>query len=63
MTHAASGWAEQDPAGWLAGIRAVVRGMLTTAAVAPAEVSHIGLACQVDGVVAVDSKLRPRRGA
>jgi xylulokinase len=63
MSHAASGWAEQDPAGWLAGIRAVVRGMLTTAAVAPAEVSHIGLACQVDGVVAVDSKLRPLRPA
>jgi xylulokinase len=63
MTHAASGWAEQDPADWLAGIRAVVRAMLTTAAVAAAEVSHIGLACQVDGVVAVDSKLRPLRPA
>jgi xylulokinase len=63
MTHPASGWAEQDPAEWLAGICAVVRNLLASAAIAPAAVSHIGLACQVDGVVAVDRKLRPLRPA
>jgi xylulokinase len=63
MTHPASGWAEQDPAEWYAGICAVVRTLLGTAAIPPSEVTHIGLACQVDGVVAVDSKLRPLRPA
>jgi xylulokinase len=63
MTHPASGWAEQDPAEWFSGICAVVRTLLATAAIAPSEVSHIGLACQVDGVVAVDRKLRPLRSA
>jgi xylulokinase len=63
MTHPASGWAEQDPAEWHAGIRAVVRALLATAPITPSDVSRIGLACQVDGVVAVDSKLRPLRSA
>ncbi len=63
MTHPASGWAEQDPAQWRAGIAAVVRSLLATASVAPAAVGHLGLACQVDGVVAVDRKLRPLRPA
>jgi xylulokinase len=63
MTHPASGWAEQDPAEWHAGICAVIRTLLATAAIAPTEVAYIGLACQVDGVVAVDRKLRPLRPA
>jgi len=63
MSHPASGWAEQDPAEWHAGIRAVVRTLLATAAIAPSDVTHLGLACQVDGVVAVDRKLRPLRPA
>jgi xylulokinase len=63
MTHPAPGWAEQDPAQWRAGICAVVRKLLATAGIAPSEVAHIGLACQVDGVVAVDRKLRPLRPA
>jgi xylulokinase len=63
MTHPASGWAEQDPAQWQDGIRAVVRTLMADAALAPAEVAYIGLACQVDGVVAVDRKLRPLRPA
>jgi xylulokinase len=63
MTHPASGWAEQDPAEWQAGIVSVVRTLLSNAALAPSEVGHIGLACQVDGVVAVDRKLRPLRPA
>jgi xylulokinase len=63
MTHPASGWAEQDPAEWRAGICAVVHSVLATAAIMPSEVGHLGLACQVDGVVAVDRKLRPLRPA
>jgi xylulokinase len=63
MTHPASGWAEQDPAEWHAGICAVVRTLLATAAIGPSEVACIGLACQVDGVVPVDRQLRPLRPA
>jgi xylulokinase len=63
MTHPASGWAEQDPGEWHVGMCAAVRTLLATARVAPSEVTHIGLACQVDGVVAVNRKLRPLRPA
>lgn len=63
MAHPASGWAEQDPAEWRAGIAAVVRQLLGAAGVAPADVSHVGLACQVDGVVPVDAALAPLRPA
>jgi xylulokinase len=63
MTHPASGWAEQDPAQWHAGICTVIRSLLVTAQIPPSEVTHLGLACQVDGVVAVDRKLRPLRPA
>jgi xylulokinase len=63
MTHPASGWGEQDPAQWRDGIRAVVRRLLADAGLGPADVSHLGLACQVDGVVAVDRKLAPLRPA
>jgi xylulokinase len=63
MMHPASGWAEQDPAEWHAGICSVIRTLLATAALKPSEVAYIGLACQVDGVVAVDRKLRPLRPA
>ena len=63
MTHPASGWAEQDPAEWRDGIAAVVHELLAGASVAPGEVSHLGLACQVDGVVPVDATLSPLRPA
>jgi xylulokinase len=63
MTHPASGWAEQDPAEWRAGIVSVVRSLLAKTALSPSAVGYIGLACQVDGVVAVDRKLRPLRPA
>jgi xylulokinase len=63
MTHLASGWADQDPAEWYSGICTVVRALLFAAAITPSDVAYIGLACQVDGVVAVDQKLRPLRPA
>ena len=47
-------WAQQDPADWWAAIRAVVGELVTTAGLAPRDVSALALASQVDGVVAVD---------
>jgi xylulokinase len=61
MAHPANGWAEQDPAAWRAGLTSAVRQLLTRSAVAPSEVTHVGLASQVDGVVPVDGRLRPLR--
>src|ERR1022692_371331 len=63
MSHPASGWAEQDPAGWTRGLAVAVRQLMTSSGVRPSQVTHLGLASQVDGVVAVDSKLRPLRPA
>ncbi|HXP19560.1 MAG TPA: FGGY family carbohydrate kinase [Streptosporangiaceae bacterium] len=63
MSHPASGWAEQDPAQWQAGLAAAVRQLMASTGIGPAEVTHLGLASQVDGVVPVDSALRPLRPA
>jgi xylulokinase len=63
MSHPASGWAEQDPAQWRDGLAAAVRQLITTSGVRPAEITHLGLASQVDGVVPVDRSLRPLRPA
>jgi xylulokinase len=63
MSHPASGWAEQDPAEWHVGLASVVHEMLERAGVAGREVGQLGLACQVDGVVPIDSELRPLRDA
>jgi xylulokinase len=63
MRHPASGWAEQDPAEWHAGLASVVHEMLERAGVAGREVGQLGLACQVDGVIPVDEALRPLRDA
>lgn len=63
MRHPASGWAEQDPAGWRLGLAAVVRSLLADARVAGGDVGSLGLACQVDGLVPTDRALRPLRDA
>lgn len=63
MSHPASGWAEQDPAQWRDGLAAAVRQLIAASGIAPAEVTHLGLASQVDGVVPVDRSLRPIRPA
>lgn len=63
MSHPASGWAEQDPADWSRGLTLAVRQLLSQAGVRTSQVTHLGLASQVDGVVAVDAKLRPLRPA
>lgn len=63
MVHAANGWAEQDPAEWRLGVVGVVSDVLRDAGVPGAEVTHLGLACQVDGLVPVDGDLQPCRTA
>ncbi len=61
MRHPASGWAEQDPLAWTTGLTAVIRKLLAASGIAPAQVTHLGLAAQVDGCVPVDDRLRPLR--
>jgi xylulokinase len=63
MVHSANGWAEQDPAEWCSGVAAVMRDMVDEAGIAAGEVTHLGLACQVDGLVPVDADMSPRRAA
>jgi xylulokinase len=61
MHHPYSGWAEQDPQDWTRGLIAVVRQLLDRSGIPAAEVTHLGLASQVDGCVPVDDRLRPLR--
>ena len=61
MLHPANGWAEQDPADWQTGLTIAIRQLITRSGVAPSQVTHLGLASQVDGVVPVDDRLRPLR--
>ncbi len=63
MEHPASGWSEQDPAQWREGLATTVQSVLAQSDLRTSEVSHIGLACQVDGVVPVDRDLQPLRAA
>ena len=51
-----SGWAQQDPADWQAALATVVGSLLDAAHVPPPEVGTLGLASQVDGLVAVDAE-------
>lgn len=62
LHHPASGWAEQDPQDWLAALATAVRGACAQAGVTGGDAVTLGLACQVDGVVAADERhqaLRP----
>jgi xylulokinase len=63
MSHPASGWAEQDPAHWEQALARTVREVRAQAGVAREDVAMLGLACQVDGLVAMDDRLRPLRPA
>lgn len=57
------GWAEQDPEGWLLALRSVISALLERGGVAAGDVGALGLASQVDGVVAVDAQGRHLRPA
>lgn len=63
MLHPASGWSEQDPRDWRTGIASVTRQLLFGSGVEAADVGALGLACQVDGVVAIDERLDPLASA
>jgi xylulokinase len=63
MLHPQSGWAEQDPAVYREGLASCIRELLAQSGVRPAEVTHLGLSSQVDGVVALGADLRPLRNA
>jgi xylulokinase len=63
MAHPRSGWAEQDPLSWERGLAEVVRRLLDSGPAGPHDVGHLALACQVDGVVPVDTRIEPLRDA
>jgi xylulokinase len=63
LRHPASGWAEQDPADWQSALAQAVRDAGAEAGVAAGDDVVLGLACQVDGMVAVDAAHRPLRPA
>jgi xylulokinase len=63
MVHPRDGWAEQEPADWEHAITQAVRAACVHAGVRGADVRMLGLACQVDGLVALDDGLRPLRPA
>jgi len=49
------GWAQEDPADWWAALRDVIAELVATAHLGPGDIASLGLASQVDGVVAVDA--------
>jgi len=61
MIHAAPRWADQAPSEWQTGIRTVVVKLLREAGLPASAVTHMGLACQVDGVVPIDRAGKPLR--
>ncbi|MFV0427370.1 MAG: xylulokinase [Beutenbergiaceae bacterium] len=63
MAHRHSGWAEQSPDDYITAMGSAVRAALEMAGVAGSDVSVLGLASQVDGVVPVDASLQPLREA
>ena len=48
-------WAQQDPATWRAALATVIRRLLGDARIPATEIATLGLASQVDGLVAVDA--------
>jgi xylulokinase len=63
MSHPASGWAEQHPADWERALARTVREVRHCGGVGRDEVTMLALACQVDGLVALDGRRRPLRPA
>ncbi|MEA2293733.1 MAG: xylulokinase, partial [Solirubrobacteraceae bacterium] len=63
MRHPAGGWAEQDPVDWEQALIGAVRQARTSAGLGRDDITMLGLACQVDGLVALDAALRPVRPA
>ncbi len=57
------GWAQQNALDWRAALGSVIRQLLRDAAVRPAAVATLGLAAQVDSLVAVDAEAEPLQPA
>ena len=57
------GWAEQDALDWRRALAEVVGRLLQASAIRASEVGALGLASQVDGLVAVDADAEPLRPA
>jgi xylulokinase len=62
-SHPASGWAEQDPVQWHAALTASVRAACAESGISRTDEVTLGLACQVDGVVAASAAHQPLRPA
>jgi xylulokinase len=62
-SYPANGWAEQDPRCWEQGIAQCVRELRARSGIGPGDIVMLALACQVDGLVALDQYLRPLRPA
>ena len=58
-SHPAAGWAEQDPLDWLDATRGAIEDLIRAAGVGSSEIAAIGIAAQVDGIVAVDRANQP----
>jgi xylulokinase len=63
MSHPCGGWAEQDPGLWERAIAHAVRELRDRAGVPAGEIVMLALACQADGLVALDDHLRALRPA
>ena len=63
MSFPAPGWAEQEPSEWTSALAHTIQSVRAGANVSAEEIGTIGLACQVDGLVPLDSDLRALRPA
>ena len=54
-SHPSAGWAEQDAGDWLIGVRGAIDDAIRSAGVPARDLAGIGVAAQVDGIVAVDA--------
>ncbi|HEV7809887.1 MAG TPA: FGGY family carbohydrate kinase [Candidatus Limnocylindrales bacterium] len=59
LTHPAPGWADQDPGDWLTAVGAVISDVVAQSGARSPEITGIGVAAQVDGIVAVDRANQP----
>ncbi|HXG39740.1 MAG TPA: FGGY family carbohydrate kinase, partial [Candidatus Limnocylindrales bacterium] len=59
VSYPRPGWAEQDPCDWEAALAEALGRLLDESGIRGAEIGGIGVAAQVDGVVAVDDANRP----
>jgi xylulokinase len=63
MQYPASGWAEQEPAQWTDGLTSCIGQLIRDSGVKATQISHLAMACQVDGVVATSREGKALRSA